>query len=98
MLQCYTSVSRASIQCRTSAVVRICNRDVEGSVTSVVYRRVWFALRRRRWRLILLACALLAAGCAHDRDASSDSEDHPSRHHGHRGGGQSFTSPSPSGG
>jgi hypothetical protein len=46
--------------------------------------------------LLLFACALLAAGCAHGNSDASD--DHSHRHHGHRekGGEQSFTSPSSS--
>jgi hypothetical protein len=63
-------------------------------VTSIVYRSLVFAMRKRKLRLLLFACALLAAGCAHD--ASDGSEDHPHHHRGHRGGEQSFTSPSPS--
>src|SRR4029077_17978901 len=84
MRQWSTSVSLASINCRTSAVVRICNPDVDRAATSVAYRRAWFALRKRRWRLILLACALLAAGCAHQYDSSSDdSQAHPHGHFAH---------------
>jgi len=73
------------------------NRFAAKTVTSVMDRSLLFAFRKERLWLLLFACALLAAGCAHDGSDASD--DHPHHHGGHRGGGggeQSFTSPSPS--
>jgi hypothetical protein len=62
-----------------------------------MYRSLLFAFRKGRLWLLLFACALLAAGCAHDGSDASD--EHPHHHGGHRGGrgggGQSFTNPSP---
>jgi hypothetical protein len=72
------------------------NRPEGKPVMSIMYRFLLFAFRKERFRLLLFACALLAAGCAHDGSDASD--EHPHHHGGHRGGRggeQSFTNPSP---
>jgi len=60
-------------------------------------RFLLFGFRKENLRLLLFACALLAAGCAHDGSDASD--EHPHHHGGHRagrGGEQSFSNPSAS--
>jgi len=61
-----------------------------------MYQSLFYRLRREKLKLLLFACALLAAGCAHD--SSDNSQDRPHRHHGgHRGGEtESFANPTPS--
>ena len=99
-----TSVSASSIQCRISTGAKNCNCDAVETIISNVYHCLVLRLPKRRLRLILFACALLAVGCAHHRDSTSADPDHPRRHFGHRSGEletetettTSFASPSPS--
>jgi hypothetical protein len=82
---------------RSGRTEKLRNRPARKTVISIMYRSLLFAFRKERLRLLLFACALLAAGCAHD--SSDTSDEHPHHHGGHRGGrggGQSFTNPSPS--
>jgi len=100
--------SVSGINRRESLVVgqlKTCNYNTVESIISDVYHRLLFLLRKRRFHLILFACAFLTVGCAHHHDAASgDSQDQPHRHFGHRSGEletetettTSFASPSPS--
>jgi hypothetical protein len=73
------------------------NRSAGKTVMSIMYRSLLFAFRKERVWLLLFACALLVAGCAHDgSDASDERPHHHGGHRGGRGGGQGFTNPSPS--
>jgi len=82
---------------RSGRAKKVSNRPMGKTVISIMYRSLLFAFRKERLRLLFFACALLAAGCAHDGSDASD--EHPHHHGGHRGGrggGQGFTNPSPS--
>jgi hypothetical protein len=61
---------------------KIGNRFTERAVSFYVRRLFFLALRKWRLRFFLFACVLLAAGCAHHHDASTDdSGDHPTGQH-----------------
>jgi len=82
---------------RFRRVKKLRNRPAGKTVISIMYRSLLFAFRKEKLRLLLFACALLAAGCAHDgSDASDERPHHHGGHRGGRGGEQSFTNPSPS--
>jgi hypothetical protein len=81
---------------RSGRAKELRNRPERKMVISIMYRSLLFAFRKEKLRLLLFACALLAAGCANDGSDASD--EHPHHHGGHRGGRggeQSFTNPSP---
>jgi hypothetical protein len=60
------------------------NHFSERAVSFYVHRFFFLALRKWRLRFFLCACVLLAAGCAHHHDASTDdSGDHPTGRHRH---------------
>jgi hypothetical protein len=81
---------------RSGRAKKLRNRPEGKTVMSIMCPSLLFAFRQEKLRLLLFACALLAAGCANDGSDASD--EHPHHHGGHRGGRggeQSFTNPSP---
>jgi hypothetical protein len=82
---------------RSRRAKKLRNRAEDETVISICTDLFCSLFGKEKLRLLLFACALLAAGCAHDgSDASDERPHHHGGHRGGRGGGQSFTNPSPS--